>query len=184
MKKSELENLALLELRNGKRVRFVGNTFIAENLEALGEDFFDEDLLQAYGDKEEDVMKVFDDVCCDENHVTLIWERKEIDWSKVPVGTPVLVRNYDMEDWIKAYFIEIGSKSFYVLNKRKTMIKDYRECKLMEEPLTIEGLKEEYKTHGECYGPDACYCCDYKKYKDINPCMVPWILNKFNLIRK
>ena len=35
----------------------------------------------------------------------IIWEReKEIDWSKVPVDTKILVREYEDEDWIPAHF--------------------------------------------------------------------------------
>ena len=35
----------------------------------------------------------------------IIWEReKEIDWSKVPVDTKILVRDYEDENWIPAYF--------------------------------------------------------------------------------
>ena len=35
----------------------------------------------------------------------IIWEReKEIDWYKVPVDTKILVRDYEDENWIPAYF--------------------------------------------------------------------------------
>ena len=34
------------------------------------------------------------------------YEEPEVDWSKVAVDTPILVRNGEDEEWIKRYFAE------------------------------------------------------------------------------
>ena len=49
----------------------------------------------------------------------LIWERSKnnkeyIDWNTVPVDTPILVRDYEDEDWIPAYFAEYNNGVVYV----------------------------------------------------------------------
>lgn len=36
-------------------------------------------------------------------------EEKEIDWSKIPVDTPILVRSDTNKDWIKAHFAEYNN---------------------------------------------------------------------------
>ena len=32
------------------------------------------------------------------------YKELEVDWSKVPVDTPILVRNYESDSWVKRYF--------------------------------------------------------------------------------
>ena len=36
------------------------------------------------------------------------YEEPEIDWSKVKVDTPILVRNYENEEWEKRFFAKFG----------------------------------------------------------------------------
>lgn len=45
-----------------------------------------------------DIMKVYD------SNMKILWERKEIDWSKIPYDTKVLVRNNKDQTWEKRYF--------------------------------------------------------------------------------
>ena len=169
MKKSELQNLALLELRNGKRVRFVGNTFIAEDLEVLGEDFFDEDLLQTYGGTEEDIIKVYDDEGGQIN-ATPIWERQEIGWDKVPVGTKVSVRNSNNENWKARCFYKSHREDFYVIDEGLFRIEKYKLCKLAEEPVTA---KELYDLR-PC--KDDRYCC-YNDTQECSECVLDKVLD-------
>ena len=49
----------------------------------------------------------------------LIWERSKnnkeyIDWNTVPVDTTILVRDFEDEDWIPAYFAEYKNGVVYV----------------------------------------------------------------------
>ena len=55
-----------------------------------------------------------DDMLADADDV--IWERggKSVDWNTISVDTLILVRNYDDEDWIPAYFAEYVDDSIYV----------------------------------------------------------------------
>ena len=41
------------------------------------------------------------------------YEEPEVDWSKVKVDTPILVRNYESNEWIKRYFAEYRSGEVY-----------------------------------------------------------------------
>ena len=41
------------------------------------------------------------------------YKEPEVDWSKVKVDTPILVRNYESNEWIKRYFAEYRSGEVY-----------------------------------------------------------------------
>ena len=43
-----------------------------------------------------------------------------IDWSKVEVDTPILVRNYDREVWYKRYFAKYKNNTVYAFNQGAT----------------------------------------------------------------
>ena len=55
-----------------------------------------------------------DDMLADASDV--IWERdgETVDWNTVPVDTTILVRDYEDEDWIPAYFAEYNNGVVYV----------------------------------------------------------------------
>lgn len=179
MKKSELQNLALLELRNGKRVRFVGNTFIAEDLEVLGEDFFDEDLAQAYGDEEEDVAKVYDDMS--DEDTKLIWIKKEFNWNDVPIGTKVFVRNYDYEDWQERYFVKKDGNLFFTLAKNAITATSFRQCKLVKQLITGAELEKEIIPY--CESKSCSEDCEYFAESDTE-CAFNWLLGNYSITRK
>lgn len=40
-------------------------------------------------------------------------EEKEVDWSKVKVDTPILVRDYEGSEWIKRYFAKFADGKVY-----------------------------------------------------------------------
>lgn len=41
------------------------------------------------------------------------YEEPEVDWSKVKVDTPILVGNYESNEWIKRYFAEFEDGKVY-----------------------------------------------------------------------
>lgn len=48
-----------------------------------------------------------------EEHTELIWKRElDIDWTKVPKWTKVLVRNFDDYIWRKRYFFGVDNKGY------------------------------------------------------------------------
>ena len=44
------------------------------------------------------------------------YEEPEVDWSKVEVDTPILVRAYEDEDWLKRYFAKYEGGTVYAWN--------------------------------------------------------------------
>lgn len=76
---------------------------------------------------------------------------QEIDWNKVPVDTPVFVKDYDKEDWRKRYFITYlpnGNGSnfcVFVGGYKKNAATDtrlYKQCKLAPEVDPTPFLKD------------------------------------------
>ena len=83
-------------------------------------DEYDDNLISKHSDLTIDIVyesDIFglDDMLTEPNDV--IWKRDEeelIDWSTVPVDTTILVRDYEDEDWIPAYFAEYNNGVVYV----------------------------------------------------------------------
>lgn len=48
------------------------------------------------------------------------YEEPEVDWSKVEVDTPILVRTVEGADWVKRYFAKYEGGMVYVWNNGKT----------------------------------------------------------------
>lgn len=180
MNKSDLKNGMHVKLRNGSIREYYKGYFIGVEYNELGYiDFYDIDL-KHNTESELDIMKVFDE---DNN---TIWERgKEVDWSKVPVGTKVKVSDDEIE-WFNAYFIKKLSPiaDFHVINA-EGKLSDWSYCKLAEEPkeeVTVGKLetglkqfcaKKIYDYHGNCdckYGEKSC---EFK-----------WLLDNYNVTRK
>ena len=62
------------------------------------------------------------DVC---NALTILWlmeeyEEPEVDWSKVEVDTPILVRDSENTEWLKKYFAKYENGYVYVWNLGRT----------------------------------------------------------------
>jgi hypothetical protein len=55
------------------------------------------------------------DFCSDEalNWLFSEYKEPEVDWSKVKVDTPILVRNYESGDWTKRYFAKFVDGKVY-----------------------------------------------------------------------
>ena len=47
-------------------------------------------------------------------------EEPETDWSKVEVNTPILVREYEHENWVRRYFAKYEGGKVYVWNNGRT----------------------------------------------------------------
>ena len=62
----------------------------------------------------------------------------EIDWSKVKVDTPILVKEYEEQDWVKRYFAKYEDGTVYAWNDGSTSwsacrMYDYKYAKLAED---------------------------------------------------
>lgn len=133
-----------------------------------------------------DIMEVYDI----ENN--LIWERDEIDWTKVPVDTKVLVRASQKHRWDKRYFAKYengkvftfvnGYTSWSVSNTKFLTSWEYARLAEIDEPkkeVTLEDLREK---HNKEHRKHSCTRCYYNKY-DEN-CMFAWLLDNYNVTEK
>ena len=48
------------------------------------------------------------------------YEEPAVDWSKVEVDTPILVREYEHENWVRRYFAKYEGGKVYVWNNGRT----------------------------------------------------------------
>lgn len=189
MKKSDLKNGYVVDLRvNGyRRVVLFDELLIDEN----GRYERASNLIQKYRndlthrcDPNLDIMKVYNE------EMDLIWEREEIDWSKVPVGTKVLV-SANEKDWFTSYFIKklspIEDANFYVINLKGELYQwDY--CKLAEESkekVSYKELLDEFNNYCDKYYNKNNSCVGCECYDGTNICRKEKIIdNRFTITRK
>lgn len=129
--------------------------------------------------KNRDIVKVQDF-----NKESVLWERgKEVDWSKVPVGTKVKVSDDEIE-WFNAYFIKklspIEDTNFYVINA-EGKLSDWAYCKLAEKPkeeVTFYDIEKEMNQY--CHDQNEDRICQ----QECDTCGIKYILANYNLTRK
>lgn len=116
-----------------------------------------------------------------------IWEReREIDWSKVPVGTKVAVSDNGV-NWYDAIFIDYmsnenindGKLYFKFADVKSKQVHFWNYCKLAEE------TKEEV-TFDDIDKKLDFYCINHNKICDqaCGPCVTKNILENYNVTRK
>ena len=184
MNKSNLKNGMHVKLRGGSIREYYKGYFIGVEYNELGYiDFYDIDL-KHNTESELDIMEVFDE---DNN---TIWEReKEVDWSKVPVDTKVLVSDGG-KYWYKRYFMKYGDGMYYTFpdgltswsaNEEDGVIK-WKYYKLAEKP------KEEEVTFYDIEKEMNQYCHDQNEdricQQECDTCGMKYILANYNLTRK
>lgn len=146
---------------------------------------YDNELLVHESPHGADIMEVYDI----ENN--LVWERQEIDWSKIPRDTKVYVRQNQEDGWELRYFTKYENNKFYTYSNGRTFWSDsfvdlekwnYCELAETEEPkkeVTLEDLREK---HNKEHRKHSCTRCYYNKY-DEN-CMFAWLLDNYNVTEK
>lgn len=152
--------------------------FVSEELEVLDQDTYNEDLTYAYNDREEDIVRIYDDISW-ENKTVLVWDRDrdETNWKEVPIGAKVLVRDYDYQEWLDRYFVKRDGDLFYALAKNATTAGSFRQCKLAEELVTVE----------ELHDLEPCKDDKYNCKRDTMPCVeciLNEVLKNYNVTRK
>ena len=154
MKKSDLKNGMIVELRNGDICIVIGEKM----LDSRGRQNFnnyDEDLI-SHKHSAFDVIKIYEDksmnCLCDiyiNSRLKMLWQRAEIDWSKVPVDTKVLVSDCG-KHWYNRYFVKYRYGMYHTFpdgltswsaNEENGVIK-WKYCKLAEEEVTKGELKK------------------------------------------
>ena len=63
---------------------------------------------------------VAEDLLTDRNYIAIEDYIDTIDWSKVPVDTPVLVRDYNKETWKHRYFAKYEDGAYFVYTSGQT----------------------------------------------------------------
>lgn len=200
MNKSDLKNGMNFIMRNGEK-RFIINDGVYgkgggwddhqlrlydtldEHKDKYREDFTRIDNVTFH--RKLDIMKIYD---CNNN---LIWERDEIDWSKIPSDTKVYVRQNQEDGWELRYFTKYENNKFYTYSNTysngRTFWSDgfvdlekWNYCELAENPkkeITKNELQEKFDNF--CRN---CHECKYSKTE--LDCKLCWILDNYNLTEK
>lgn len=196
MKKSDLKNGMVVELRNGERYLVLNGSLVDENFNSsLNLDFYMNDTMKVnerkiYGmlDKEVDYSKLdINKVFLDYTSLLMkgfeivIWKREDIDWTKVPIGTKILFSD-DGEKYTEGLFIKKDGDKFIVCDDiENRLFSDWKYCKLAEdskEEITGENLNDEFDRYCENYKCDDC------EYDSTQDCRLYWMVDNFNLTRK
>ena len=142
--------------------------------------YYDEDFKWS-SNKKWDIMEIYD---CDNK---LIWKRKEVDWSKIPVDTKVLVKNSQDQEWERRYFAKYEDGKVYAFMNGVTSwsmsawgdIAPWEEAKLVEdkkmENIDIEKINNQYEKYCKSRGCPIC------KYYGKLSCRFAWLLDNYNV---
>lgn len=100
---------------------------------------FCRDFVKPYIFKSRDCANTSCDQCKMLQVVWLMEEYKEpeIDWSKVEVDTPILVRDYEGQEWARRYFAKYENKTIYAWDSGRTSwsedgVTEWKYAKLAE----------------------------------------------------
>lgn len=175
MKKSELKSAMYVKLRDGSIREYYKGYFLGiEYKEHLYIDFYNDDLIHCKKSSL-DIMEVFD------KYSNVIYERKEIDWSKVPVGTKVLVSDNE-NNWYEHLFINYRYDEefkFKAVDIESRQIHTWKYCELAEEPkYEVTFYDVDKKMHTYCTKNNRS--CD----QACGPCVTKYILDNYNVTRK
>ena len=196
MRKSDLKNGMSFECRgkakyfiiNGKVYRDKGTLIPTGVFEERMRGYSD-DLLALHSDGKMDIMKIYD---IDDK---LIWEREEIDWSKIPVDTKVLVRNSQDQEWECRYFAKYENGKIYTFVHGATSWSSWSTGELSsviswEEAKLIENEKVKNENIENINNQFIEYC-KYKRcaitecgYYGSPSCILAWLLDNYNVSPK
>lgn len=189
MIKSDLKDGYVVDLRCGLR-----RVVLFEQLLIDYDDKYEvsSDLTEEYrenlthrSDSNLDIVKIYD------NDMELLWEREEVDWSKVPVGTKVLVSDNGEKEH-EGYFIGYRTNNefykFHVLIKKGNLYESsyWEHCKLAEKPkeeVTYNDMIDEFNEYCNAHidTHDSCMGCDYE---DGGCNTSKFMKDRFTIIRK
>ncbi len=201
MDKSDLKNGMSFKTRYGDKYYIInskvyGNSDKDESTLGLWGSL--EECLESYDDKllvlyasphGADIMEVYDI----ENN--LVWERDEIDWTSIPIGAQVLVKQTKESGWEKRFFVRYAPNDelkFKTLTEGLYDVMSWKYCKLAEteEELTAEKLSRRFFSN--CRKSKKCEECKY--YEENNyaddidvgdcGCQYAWLLDNYNITKK
>lgn len=194
MQKSDLKNGMIVEISNGDRFIVIDNFILGNTWNNLNS--YNEDLTEKCIDKC-DIVKVYEVTCGrtldnilkpnESFGVKLIWEREEIDWSKIPFGTRIRVWDNSDEKFEARFmtYVEGNGKHYRVWLEEAKHPWDFKHCELVEEPkeekeVTYEEIAGEYNKY--CHSKEPiCEECNYTETED---CAIAYVVDNFNVTRK
>lgn len=203
MQKLDLKDGMVVELRKGARFMYINN-YLYNEIHEYNISHYNNDLIHYQDIKILDIVKVYrvdvaniknifkliklGDLLTDK-YLKLIWERKEIDWSKVPFGTKVICWDDNKRNAKEGKFLAYKNNTYYPF-RVYIDFKDYDEevswknCELVEElkeerEFTIEEIQRHYRYHCEKVGCDKC---NYNS--DDESCWTIFIAQNYNVTRK
>ena len=149
-------------------------------------EYYDEDFKWS-SNKKWDIMEIYD---CDNK---LIWKREEIDWSKIPVDTKVLVKNGENGGWNRRYFAGFingevttfsnGMTSWSTSRSNNPILVSWKYAKLVENKKVknenIEDIENQFAEY--CKGKRCATECGY--YGSLS-CILAWVLDNYNVSPK
>lgn len=192
MKKSDLKSGMIVSLRDWKeKFILIGDIFC----NATGKDFlelsnYDDDLKHNFNDRF-DITEVYKSKYPNlmssflGDKLELIWEREEVDWSKVPFGTRVRVWDDNKENALEGKFISYYGEEYpfiVFVNDEENM--PWRYCELIEQP-----KEEKEVTYNEIDEKMMKYCIDNKEHEcngniSCGKCTLKFLLENYNVTRK
>lgn len=144
MNKNELKNGMSFITEEGNKFHVMNNiVYIEEGEYSLEFCCYLDDISEKYDNSLRDrffnsynIVKLFD---IDNN---LIWERQEVDWSKIPVDTKIWVRDSEDDNWLPRHFAKYENGKVFVYydgrtswsNGNEPMLGCWNYAKLTEEP--------------------------------------------------
>lgn len=195
MQKSEITNGMLFELRTGSTyyvvegmvyIKTIEHTLVpCETLDNFLETY--ENDLTSNNSSVLDIVKVFD------NGGKMIWNMDQVDWSKIPVDTKVLVSNSKNGKWDRRYFAGFingevttfsnGMTSWSTSRPNNPILVSWKYAKLAPKKTTInKEIDDEFRTY--CH-ETSCSKCDYSLSKNNGcNCRFSWLVDNYNLYKK
>ena len=197
MNKNELRNGMSFKMRNTYKFLILNSEIYLEIIDGYEYSNKLNHFISSYNndmtnldDDKYDIIEVYD------IDGKLIWERDKVDWSKVKFGTKVIAWNNLHEDSkVEGLFLSLSPTAreprFLVYYETNDCYGNpighaniFDKCKLIEEPkgeVTLDELILEHEElHKSC--DRNCMSCKYDNW-DAN-CMLLWILDNYEIIRK
>lgn len=185
MNKSDLKDGMIVELRNGEELHILHDLLLRKDANMyIGVSSlygYDRDLLMLNKCSEEDIIKVFD------AQNNLVWERKEVDWSKVPFGTKVRCWNNEYESYEGKLLKYSPDRDYpFMLYYINNDVSSFKYCELIEDikeqkVISMSDVYDERQKYCDKFN-HFCEGCEYVK-SEIQ-CGHKWIDDRFNITRK
>mgnify|MGYP007007463252 FL=1 len=186
MNKSDLKNGMIYKIRNGYSFYIILNRVHRLNDKNNPDIGALDDILEYYYDDLTHKENRWNDIMIIKDvNGKLLWKREEIDWTRIPVDTKILVRDSDNKEWNRRYFAKYKNGKVYTFMNNgtswnTTLMKMWEQAKLEEpsEKVTLEELHKEFM--------DSCISgCDNCDYANITlPCEFCWVMDNYNVARK